>query len=280
MKFGRNYFIQIQTPEGDVLEIAPPFSAKIDITRNTLASTNTCNITLYNLKSSTRNRIYKDRYNIAEYWQIVVMAGYTRLETIFQGNIYQSFSTKQNVDWITTLECFDGLYGIQNGNIAETISAGTSYRDLIPRVIKTMPNMVAGKIGKVGDLVTGDRGQVMIGQSTNALQELTDGNYFIDKESVYCLQSDEVLSGSVLVLDSNQLFETPKRSDTFLECPILFLPEATVGLICELRSKEKVFDGQYKTIGFKHSVSILGNAAGEAMTTISLYAGATGLREV
>ena len=199
MKFIRDYKILIQTPEGDTLTITKPFSVKFDITRNTLSSSNTCGLTIWNLKKSTRNRIFKDRYVISDYWQLVIMAGYEKLETVFQGNIYQSMSYKNGPDWVTQIEAFDGQFAIQNGITSETITAGTSKRDVFQRVINNMDNVVSGFFGERADGETGSRGFSLMGQSSSILGELTDGNYFIDNETVNILNPDEVISGQVLL---------------------------------------------------------------------------------
>lgn len=280
MKFIRNYLILVQNPQGETLEIKPPFSIKFDITRNTLASANSCSLSLYNLSPSTRNRLYKDRYEITNYWQIIIKAGYRDLKTVFQGNIYEANSSKQGTEYITKIDCFDGFNGIQNGFISETVSAKTSKASVFRKIINTMPNVIAGTIGSQGDETTGPRGEALMGQSSEVLGTQTQGNYFIDNEVVNILEPDEVLSKQVLILDSKELITTPKRSDTFLECPILFYPDANVGVLCEVRSRIEIYNGQYKTMGFKHSYTYMNNSVGSATTIMSLYIGANGLREV
>ena len=87
-KFDRNYRLDIFTPAGKRITIERPFSIDFSITRNTLASANKANITLYNLGPSTRNQIFKDRFSVTEYWQVSLFAGYgNRLHEIFTGMI-------------------------------------------------------------------------------------------------------------------------------------------------------------------------------------------------
>lgn len=279
MKWLRDYEVAIQNPSGEVFIIRPPFSAKINISRNTLASANKGKITFYNLAPNTRNSIFKDKYSFTDYWQIIIKAGYEKLTTIFQGNIYESISYKQGTEWITQIDAFDGMSAIQNGYTSQTVAAGTSRGNIIQSIIGDMPNIVAGTIG--GDTeAESDRGQVLVGQSSDVLEEQVDGKYFIDGEVVNVLEDDEVLGGEVILLDEEQLFATPKIRDTFIDCEILFLPEVAPGLICEVRSKEARFNGQYKTMGFTHDITISSAQAGKARTTINLYKGAAGLQEV
>lgn len=277
-KFGRKYEILILTPDGELLTIKPPFSVKFTITRNVLASVNKCDLIIYNLSPKTRNRIFKDRYSISEYWQLVIRAGYDRLSTVFQGNIYELISYKEKTEWYTKIDAFDGLNGIQNGFIAQTISKNTEKKDVFRTIIKKMPTLIAGVMG--GFFGSSSRGKTLFGQSAKVLQEETDNNYFIDSETVNILMPDEYIGGNVLVLDSAQLFATPKRRDTFIDVDILFFPEAQVGILCEIRSLEEIYNGQYKVLGFRHDVTISQAISGTAKTSLSLDAGAKGLREV
>lgn len=280
MKRQRSYEIQILTPDRELITIRPPFSINFKIVRNTLASANTIKLNIFNLSPKTRNRIFKDRYSIAEYWQLVVRAGYERLETVFQGNIYESISYKGqgSTEYVTIIDGFDGLNGIQNGFTSTSIESGTPQTSVINGIIKDMPNIVKGIFGKPTE-GTNDRGKVLMGKSADVLTEEVEGQYFIDNETLNIIEDDEYLPGQVLLLDQNQLLSTPKRRDTLLDVEVLFVPEAKIGLLCEVRSSNEVYNGQYKTMGFTHDVTISNAEGGVAKTILSLYAGAAGLRE-
>lgn len=279
MKWIRDYEITITTPEGTIITVEPPFSIHFRVNRNALASANRCNLTIYNLGPNTRNQIFKDRYTIAEYWQLEIKAGYKKLETVFLGNMYQSYSFKQGPDWLSNIQGFDGLNAIQNGFTSTTVEKGTSQRTVVQNIIKDMPNVVKGLLGTPAD-GSNERGKVLMGQSADLLSIETGGKYFIDNEVVNVLDGDEVKGGQILLLDSDQLFTTPKRRDAVLDCDVLFIPEASIALFCQLDSKFKIYNGTYKVIGFTHDVTISQAISGNAKTTITLYAGAEGLREV
>jgi hypothetical protein len=276
----RNYEIQILTPDRELITIKPPFSVHFKIVRNTLASANTIKLTLFNLSPKTRNRIFKDRYSISEYWQLVVRAGYERLETVFQGNIYESISYKGqgSTEYLTVIDGFDGLNGIQNGFTNTTVNSGTPQTSVINGIIKDMPNMLAGILGKPSE-GTNERGKVLMGKSADVLADEVEGQYFIDNETLNVVEDEEYLPGQVILLDQNKIFSTPKRRDTFLDVEVLFLPEAKIGLLCEVRSSNAIYNGQYKTMGFTHDVTISNAESGTAKTMLSLYAGSAGLRQ-
>lgn len=278
--FIRDYNLNIFTPEGQLVTIQKPFTIKFDVTRNTLASANTCNITLTNLSKENRSRLYKDRYTINEYWQIVLSAGYNKIEIVFQGNILECYSYKQGTEWITSIEAYDGMYGIQNGFLNQSYSKNTPKRNIISDAIKGMFNLSEGSIGTPAE-GQNPRGQVVLGQSADILNKQTGGQYFIDNEVLNVLSDDEYITSiGILQLDSSLLLSTPKRRDTILECELLFYPSAKIAGLVNLTSLAPEYNGLYKIMGFKHDVTISGAESGTAKTMISLYSGTGALRGV
>ncbi len=273
MKFLRNYEIRIKTPYGDQITINPPVSAQIDVDRNVMASANTASVTVYNLAPSTRSKIYKDRFLFTEYWQMIIMAGYeNKLYEIFRGNIQEAYSYKQRTEWITKIDGYDGMYAIQNGFVSETVAAGTPKQDIISRMVSTMPNLIEGVIG--GSVYgTSDRAQVLVGSSYDSIQQLSGGKAYIDGEKLNVLDSNEAISGDVFKINSDNIFETPRRRDTYLEVQTLFSPEIRMSRLCQLNSRVTRYNGQYKVYGVKHSVLISEAQMGEATTMLSLFAG-------
>lgn len=279
MKWGRNYEIRIKTPDGDLITIKPPLTAIVEVDRNALATQNNCRVTLYNLKESTRNKIYRDPFDFNRYWQMIIVAGYgNSLYEIFRGNIQAAYSQKQGTEWITEIEGYDAAYAIQNGFMSETVTAGTQKTDMLGRVIKSLPGLLTGIMGSPAEGET-KRGQVLFGPSYDILRTQTDGQMFIDCETVNIMSDNEVIDGDVFVVgdpdDPNNggLFSTPRRRETFLDVESLFSPEIRVGYYTEIHSMDKRYDGQYKTIGVKHSVRFSGADSGDARTMLSLSGG-------
>jgi len=280
LKFQRNYQLDIITPDNKKITINPPFTMVFNLTRNVNASANRCQIKIYNLGKNTRNQIYKDRYELTTIWEISLKAGYgSSLREVFSGNIFEASSTKEKTDWITSIECYDGMNAIQNGYTAKTVAPKIDKKEMIKSLISDMPGAIAGFFGKETE-GEAPRGQVFMGQTYSLLQEITDNKAFIDNQTINILTDDETIKGDVLVLDSDQLLATPKRQDTFLTVSILFLPELVVGMVVEIRSLEEIYNGQYKVMGFNHNATISQAIPGDARTEIQLYYGANGLTEV
>lgn len=280
-KFGRNYRLDVLTSSGKLLTITDPLTIQFNVVRNTLASANTVSIKIYNLAKNTRNQIFKDRYDINEYIQVRLQAGYKgRLHTVFQGNIYEAYSYKENVDWITTIDGFDGINAIQNAYTSVTVESGTPKQNYIEQILSDLPNLVAGALGSPAQADGAARGKTLLGQTTQVLSEETSGEYFIDLETVNILADEEVIRGQVIRLDSGDLLSTPRRRESFLTMRVLFQPQVQIGHVYEVNSLEERFNGQYKIVGFTHDVEISGAQAGSATTDLQLFYPVNGLQEV
>lgn len=282
MKRGRSYELLIRNPAGRLIVIRPPFSISFSIVRNVLASANRGSFTITNLSRTTRNLLYKDRYTFRQYWQVQLNAGYgERLETIFQGNLYEGFSYKQNTEWITSLECFDGIHAIQNGYSAMTIQQNTEQPDIFRDLIQDLPNIVEGAIGNAFSGISNpSRGKVLMGKTVDLLEEESNGNYFIDNEQAYILGQEESIAGRFVSIDPEQLLESPRRRETFIDVDLLFFPQAQVGIGARLRSRDQIYNGTYKIVGIAHNVTISGAEGGEARTALNLYVGEGVLQNV
>ena len=263
------------------MTISPPVSVQFDVDRAVMATQNNASVTFYNLAPSTRDKIYKDKFMFTQYWQMFILAGYgkTELYEIFRGNIQEAFSYKQGTEWITKIDAYDGAYAIQNGFVNETMTKDTSLKDMVTRVIHTMPQMLAGVLGSPTD-GSSARGKTLIGPSYDVAQDLTSGQAFVDGETLNVMADNEVISGQAFVLDSDNIFESPRRRDTYLEVSTLFSPEIRIGYMCQLKSKITRYNGNYKVLGIKHSATISQASAGEATSMISLFAGSAPFLEV
>ncbi len=274
----RKFEINISTPEGQLVTISNPFTVKFNIKRNTLASTNSCTLTINNLGPETRSLLFKDRFTFTEYWQMSILAGYNTRKLVFLGNVLECYSYKSGTEWITEITAFDGLYGVQNGFISETINKGATYQQLIAKVLSTIPLVSRGVIGDPAEADAPKRGTVMVGRSAEIMDKLTGGRYFIDNETMNVISRDEYIGEGILELTSSILLETPKRQDALMSCKTLFFPEANIANGVRVTSLQSEYDGLYKIIGLDHTVTISGSEGGTAITTLELDAGAKVLR--
>lgn len=277
--FGRTYRLDIFNPQGKHITIEPPFSIRFKVKRDTLASVNKAQIVITNLGPSTRNQIFKDRYALVDYWKIILQAGYEGITTtIFQGNMYEAYSVKEGTEWSTSIEAFDGMYAVQNGYISATAGAGTDAKTIAEMALAALPEL--GKVVMGGVERKSNRGAVLLGSPMKAIEDETGIVPYIDNEDLYVITDDEAIVGSVIKLDSSLLLETPKRRETFLTIKTLFQPKVQIGRVYEIESKESIYNGQYKVMGLEHDVEISGAKGARAITTLQLYYGAAGFKDV
>lgn len=273
-RVGRKYSLTIQNPLLQTLTITPPFTLHVEVNRDTAASVNKATLDIFELAPSTRNFIYKDKYTTNEYWQMILNIGYGySLFNVFKGNIYEAFSYKDGPHWITHIEGFDGLFGVQNSNVNMAIPSGSNKQNILEQALKSFPNLLQGAMGSPAQ-GTYQRGKSYMGRGVDFINAETQGQYFIDKEQVHILGDGEALDHPIILLESSYIRTTPKRRDTMLEVDMNMTPELGVGGLVELQSLFKIYNGQYECMGVHHSGVISETEPGDFTTSVQLYAGA------
>lgn len=301
IKFNRNYTLQIATTSvtnflstgvsGNTLTIQPPFTIEFDITRSTLSSANVCQLRIYNLSEINRNQIRHNRCDYGGYRRIEFRAGYgNNLASVFHGNISAAWSVREGVNFVTTIECYDGGYGYVNGECNLTFPAGTPIQAIITQIAGTLKskNISIGAIGSYPGIIT--RGNTYSGNTMTILTELTGGGAFIDNEKFYALGTNEYVASlsSIGVINSESgLLGTPEleggqNGQYTVRFDMLFEPGLTVGRIIQLDSSTAAssiittksqsllgpgFNGKYTIKSIKHRGMISGAVCGNAITT-------------
>lgn len=273
-KFGRNYILTVQTENGELLVIQPPFTVEFDVTRNTLSSANICSIRIYNLGQNNRNKIRFNKMDTGDYRSVQLQAGYgTNLPIVFSGNITQAWSVREGNNFITSIECFDAGFAFANAQTNTPFPSGTAQTTVIKTLASSLPNVTLGAIGSFPGSLT--RGASLSGNTIDLLRELTGGGFFIDNGKAYCLGDSEAIQGEMLLINSESgLLGTPVREQTLLNFDMMFEPRLTVGQKIQLDSSTGGnFNGFYKIISLKHRGTISAAVCGDAITTVGMFYG-------
>lgn len=275
-KFQRNYRLLVETQNGEIIEIDPPFTMEFDIQRNVLQSTNVGSVRVYNLAKETRRKIYKDDFTYDVYLKFQLMAGYgATMPTIFKGNLKRAWSVREGVDFITTIEGFDGGDALINSQINEAFKSGTPTNKVMETILASFQNRNVS-IGAIGSFPgTLPRGNSVSGNSADLANALSKGGFFVDLEKAYCLNDSECIAGSLLVINSDSgLLGTPVRDKTTLTFDILFEPRILIGQLITLDSiTGDNFNGDYRVISVKHRGMISEAVCGNAVTSLGLWKG-------
>jgi hypothetical protein len=277
-KFGRNYILTVETQIGTQLVVQPPFTVEFDITRNILTSANVCSIRIFNLSQNNRNQIRFDKQDTYDYRSVQLQAGYgTNLPIIFSGSITQAWSVREGVNFITSIECFDGGFAFTNGVSNVTFPAGTAQTTVINTLFNDLPNISPGVLGSYPGSLS--RSASYSGNTADILRDLTGGGFFIDNGTAYSLGDSECLTGEMLLINSQSgLLGTPVRERTIINFDMMFEPRLTVGQKIQLNSSTgQNFNGFYKIISLKHRGMISPAVCGDAITSVGMWSGAVGL---
>lgn len=280
-KFNRNYILSVETQNGEVLIIKPPFTVEFDITRNILSSANVCSIRIYNLSQNNRNKIRFDKQDTFDYRSVQLQAGYgENLPVIFAGSVTQAWSVREGTNFISSIECFDGGFAFNTGQTNIVFPEGTSQETLLETLATSLPAVSLGAVGSFPGSLS--RAASLSGNTTDLLRELSGGAFFIDNGKVHLLGDSECLEGSMLLVNaSSGLLGTPVRERTVLTFDMIFEPRLLVGQKIQLESGTDVnFNGFYKVISLKHRGMISPSVCGNAVTSVGMWYGTQGLTVV
>ena len=280
-KYLRNYILSVDDQLGVKREIKMPYTMEFDITRNALASANTSSIRIHNLNEETRRALYKDKYTYNVYRNVELKAGYgDDIATCFRGNLQHCSSVRSGVDWITTMECFDGGFSLINGHMELTYPEGQSINGLVETICKSLPQVNKGAQGNIEGKTS--RRTSVSGNSSNLLKELAPGKFFIDLEKVYILGDNEYIKGPISVITSQSgLLGSPVREESLIKFDMLFEPRFLIGQGINLQSiGQQNFNGFYKIISIKHRGTMSLAVSGSATTTLGIWLGPGNMTEI
>ena len=253
------------------------------IVRSALSNANTGSFTIYNLAPPTRKLIHHDWWETLRYQRIILSAGYMgqpKIPIIFQGNIQSAQSYRQGNNWLTNIEAYSGIYGMQNGQVSLSLKSGFNLNQVLKTAIGTMPNVVLGALGNFTPAQSG-RGVSACGNSWDVIQNLVPtAESFIDNEKVNILNPADYISlpGQILEISSQSegILGTPKRYQDRTDVDIIFEPNIQVGQLVNVISEETEFSGQYIVKGINHRGTISGAVDGGVVTTLNLWQNGSG----
>lgn len=263
-RFIRDYELNITFSNGDLITIVPEINIDFESEKSIQGGLNTSKIQIYNLEENKRNRLVKDREETKDKILIEFKAGYSRLETIFKGDLIEGNSTRVGADIVTTLEIQDGLFDLQNSFTSKTVRG-----KIVDEILKDMPNTEKGKISNEALLL---RPRVLVGNSLKLIEENLSQNetYYIDEGTLNILKPNEITSDYAPVVSaSTGLLDTPKKSMNEINFKTLLNPQLRIGGLCELNSTlDKRLNGLYKIATIKSSGSYLGSNWEQEVTVL------------
>ncbi len=277
VKFNRNYLLQIERSDGEVLTITPPFTLEFEVNHNNMGASSFGRLRVYNLSKINRDAIRKDQWGggieTATLRKVTLNAGYNQqLSNILVGNIVQAWSVREGDNFITEIVYQPGLEAFVNARTNTAFPVGTSYRSIIKSVMRDLKpyGVTEGAIGNYSGTIS--RGSSFSGNSMELLKELTGSGAYIFNDQAYCLKDQEHIPGTLDVINPDTgLLNTPTRQYNQVAVEILFEPRIIMKQRVTLESiTDESFNGPYTVIGIRHRGMISPTVCGTAVTSLTL----------
>ncbi len=262
LRFDRNFEF-IFASGSDAIIVRPPF--RIQFGGESFGGSggsavprglNKIQVVLYGLAEKTRNALAKDA-NESKYIPVILKVGYGQsLEGLFKGSVHRGIVDRRGTEIVAVIECLDGGFDANESFTSRTVIGKT---EAIRAILKDMPNTTEGKITTQEQLI---RPKVLVGNSIKLLREqVGDQEIFIDKEQLFIIKSDEVVSLFVpLVSAETGLISTPQRENSIVTFETMMNAEIRIGGLVKLKSKtSKYLNGVYKVNSLSYTGDNYGN---------------------
>lgn len=236
---------------GATFEITDPLQITFDGRKSIDGGLNTFTLNVFNLNEPKRLALIKDTEEV-KYIPVQFEVGYQgQLLKVFRGDVRTAGTKRDGVNYITTLECYDGGYDYLESFTSRSVK---SKKKAIDEILKDMPHTGRGAITDIGEQI---RPKVMVGSSSKLVEEILkpDETFYIDEEKLYIIKDDEVVNEFIpVVAPSTGLINTPERDSKRVTFTSLMNPQIKIGGLVELRSTSaEHLNGIYKvrTISYK-----------------------------
>lgn len=270
MKFGRNYRLTVELEDGEAVVIEPPITVEFNVMRATNASINTGTFQIYNLSETRREGIFQDRFNTLNRKKIIFEAGYDKLVTIFQGDIYQADSSRNGSNIVTSIQARDGFGDIRNSQVSETFPAGISIKEILQNLIGGFENVTQGTISEFSETLP--RPVAVDGNRFALINKYSGGLAYVDLNKVNVIKNEDAVEGVLPFFNAETgLLETPTREGASLTIKTLFEPSVVMSQLIGFESNIfKKYNGQYKVIGVQHQGTISEAVGGDCSSSFQL----------
>jgi hypothetical protein len=274
-KFGRNYRLTVSPLDGSApILITMPFTMNFHLERSNSSFQNSIDIQVLNLSETHRKQIYMDWFNfggVPVNNNLTLEAGYSNLNRIFDGVMYQASSAREGTNIVTRIKGFANNTDITNTQTFQTLQSGQTLGQVLQFLIAQFPNLKQGNELNYPEVFK--RPVVLNGFTWNLLKQYSNANVYIDNGKVYILRNNEALDNISIINDDTGILETPRREQGALYVTTLFEPLINVGQIVQIQSSvQPSYNGSYRVNRIAHRGTISGAVCGKLVTQLELLA--------
>jgi len=258
---------------------------EFDVSRNNAGNANVGHFRIFGLNPTSRNNLRYDFYDWGLLSTMTLQAGYGRnLPTIFAGNIITSQSYREGVTFMTEIDAHDIGFAFINADFNQPYEAGTPYQQIMDDMINSL-GVFGVKPGITNPDFATYQGNTKLpvkktysGKTIQLLTELTGNNFFIDNGKSYVLNINDVISGTLKVLDESAgIINSPRLEYNTVHLEMEFEPSILMSQLLTLNltqnsslNSDQNLNGDYKVISIKHRGIISPTVCGDAITTLGL----------
>lgn len=254
-QFGRAYRLEIGNKTKSV--VINNLQICFNIEKTITEEPNTAKIEIYNLNPSNRNALTNKIYN-----KISLSVGYGEdVRLIYTGDINTAYTIRQDLDFITTLECGDGQTDYTKAKIYTSLKSGAKDSDIVNLCLKQM-NSSKGVIDLAKNQAL-PRCKVLAGNVREYLKKVANNNnanWHILDGNLNVLPKNKVLSGleGFVLSKETGLINSPEVTDEGLKLTSLLNPKLNIGSLVRVKSILSEYDGDYKIQSITHNGDFLG----------------------
>lgn len=292
------------------LRVTLPISLDFEISRNNLASTNTCKFILYNLSKEVRDLMFRDALDIGKPYNpnetgfievgeaeetikekvgedklrnyVELWAGYRSSNTrylIFSGCVLSAYSYKAGVDYVTEINGYSVNLKDPLTYICYTAKAGMFYSSVIGDIAKQLTGIFEVNMDKELEELTFTKDTVLMGTAEDILIKQFGYKPYVDNNCLNILSDKSIVTGEVATITPEKgLLESPKRTQNGVKIKMLFEPSLRVGQVVALQAgmEQTYNDTQFVITGFKHYGSISSVKDSQTISEVELIRGKAG----
>lgn len=295
------------------LRITLPIALDFEISRNNLASTNTCRFTLYNLSKNTRDLMFRDVLDIGKPYNpketgfievgkaeetikekvgesklrnyVQLFAGYKSSKTmylVFSGCVLSAYSYKQGVDYVTEINGYSVNLKDPLTYISYIAKAGSTYESVIRNIATQLIGLEEVKIDETLGRKLFEKDTVIMGTAEDILINQFGFKPYVDNNCLNVFSDSTIIKNEgdkVITLTADKgLLESPRRTQNGVKINMLFEPSLRVGQIVSLNyGMEQTYnETQFVVSGFRHSGSISTVRDSQTVSEVELIRGRAG----
>jgi hypothetical protein len=240
--FDRDYLLTVNYPSQTVT-VTPPMRIAFDCTKAIDKGLSKCNVTIFNLKESTRLKLIRDDDEKTPI-QLTLQVGYKgQRKTVFSGQVHRGESAREGVNFVTKLEALDGGFDLYNTVISKTVKGKDN-------VLKHLTETSQTKLGTVTKQSSLTRPRVLVGNMVSLLNQVVEDkqDWYIENGKLNIVGHSEAVSGYIPVIaPESGLISTPTREKTIITFMGLINPSVEIGKLVSLQSTTaKHLNGTHK----------------------------------